>query len=124
MGDATQPLRSRPLKHAAEWIRAAKCPLIVAGGGVLYSAASRALSRFADSIGIPVCETHAGKGSLHFDHALNVGAIGVTGTPSANILAREADLIIGIGTRYSDFHDGIEDGLSASIRPLRQYQCL
>jgi 3D-(3,5/4)-trihydroxycyclohexane-1,2-dione acylhydrolase (decyclizing) len=91
------------LKHAAEWIRAAKCPLIVAGGGVLYSAASRALSRFADSIGIPVCETHAGKGSLPFDHALNVGAIGVTGTPSANILAREADLIIGIGTRYSDF---------------------
>ena len=91
------------LKRAAEWIRAAKSPLIVAGGGVLYSEASRALSRFADSTGIPVCETHAGKGSLPFDHAQNVGAIGVTGTPSANILAREADLIIGIGTRYSDF---------------------
>ena len=91
------------LNRAAEWIRAAKTPLIVAGGGVLYSGASRALSRFADSTGIPVGETQAGKGSLPFDHALNVGAVGVTGTPSANILARESDLIVGIGTRYSDF---------------------
>ena len=91
------------LGKAAEWIRASKKPLIVAGGGVLYSEASEALAKFADSTGIPVCETQAGKGSLPYDHAQELGAVGVTGTPGANILAREADLIIGIGTRYSDF---------------------
>ncbi len=91
------------LKKAAEWIRAAKKPLIVAGGGVLYSAASGALARFAEATGIPVCETQAGKGALPYDHPQEVGAVGVTGTPGANILAREADLVIGIGTRYSDF---------------------
>lgn len=91
------------LQQAAEWIRAAKRPLIVAGGGVLYSEASGALASFAEATGIPVCETQAGKGSLPYDHPQEVGAIGVTGTPGANILAREADLIIGIGTRYSDF---------------------
>src|SRR5215469_14089995 len=91
------------LKKAAEWIRAAKNPLIVAGGGVLYSEASGALAKFAEATGIPVCETQAGKGALPFDHPQEVGAVGVTGTPGANILAREADLVIGIGTRYSDF---------------------
>ena len=91
------------LKRAAEWIRAAKKPLIVAGGGVLYSEASAALAKFAEATGIPVCETQAGKGTLPYDHPQEVGAVGVTGTPGANILAREADLIIGIGTRYSDF---------------------
>lgn len=91
------------LKKAAEWIRAAKSPLIVAGGGVLYSEASGALARFAEATGIPVCETQAGKGALTYDHPQEVGAVGVTGTPGANILAREADLVIGIGTRYSDF---------------------
>jgi len=91
------------LKRAAEWIRAARRPLIIAGGGVLYSEASAALSKFAERTGISVSETQAGKGSLSYDHPQNVGAIGVTGTPGANILAREADLILGIGTRYSDF---------------------
>jgi 3D-(3,5/4)-trihydroxycyclohexane-1,2-dione acylhydrolase (decyclizing) len=91
------------LKRAAEWIRAAKQPLIVAGGGVLYSEASAALAKFAEAAGIPVSETQAGKGALAFDHPQEVGAIGVTGTPGANILAREADLVLGIGTRYSDF---------------------
>jgi 3D-(3,5/4)-trihydroxycyclohexane-1,2-dione acylhydrolase (decyclizing) len=91
------------LKRAVEWIRAAKKPLIVAGGGVLYSEASEALGSFVQATGIPVAETQAGKGSLSFDHLQEVGAMGVTGTPGANILAREADLIIGIGTRYSDF---------------------
>jgi len=91
------------LQHAAIWICQAKRPLIVAGGGVLYSGASRALASFAESTGIPVCETQAGKGSLAFDHPQELGAVGVTGTPGANILAREADLVIGIGTRYSDF---------------------
>ena len=91
------------LQQAAQWIRRAKQPLIVAGGGVLYSEASRVLASFAEATGIPVCETQAGKGSLPFDHAQEVGAVGVTGTQGANILARDADLVIGIGTRYSDF---------------------
>ena len=89
--------------RAAEWVRNAKKPLIIAGGGVLYSEASAALGRFAEATGIPVCETQAGKGSLPYDHPQQLGATGVTGTPGANILAREADLILGIGTRYSDF---------------------
>ena len=99
--------RSRPdrqlLSKAAEWIRAARRPLIVAGGGVLYSEASQALGEFASRTGVPVVETQAGKGSLAYDHPQELGALGVTGTPGANILAREADLILGIGTRYSDF---------------------
>jgi 3D-(3,5/4)-trihydroxycyclohexane-1,2-dione acylhydrolase (decyclizing) len=80
-----------------------KNPLIVAGGGVLYSKAYDDLADFASQSGIPVAETQAGKGSLRYDHPQAVGAMGVTGTPGANILAREADLVIGIGTRYSDF---------------------
>src|ERR1035438_5574084 len=91
------------LNEAAEWIRSSKHPFIVAGGGVLYSEASETLSKFAGAAGIPVCETQAGKGSLPFDHPQQLGAVGVTGTPGANIVAREADLVIGIGTRYSDF---------------------
>jgi 3D-(3,5/4)-trihydroxycyclohexane-1,2-dione acylhydrolase (decyclizing) len=91
------------LHEAAEWIKGSKKPLIVAGGGVLYSEASPALSKLASTTGIPVGETQAGKGSLPFDHPQQLGAIGVTGTPGANIAAREADLVIGIGTRYSDF---------------------
>src|SRR6185503_18733670 len=91
------------LRQAADWIRAAKAPMIIAGGGVLYSEASNALSNFAKTTGIPVGETQAGKSSLPFDHPQQVGAIGATGTSASNILAREADLIIGIGTRYSDF---------------------
>ena len=91
------------MQRAVEWIRGAKSPLIVAGGGVLYSEASEALSAFAKQTGIPVCETQAGKGALPYDHPQEVGAVGATGTPGANILAREADLVLGIGTRYSDF---------------------
>ena len=88
---------------AAGWVRSSRRPLVVAGGGVIYSEASAALSAFASETGIPVVETQAGKGSLRFDHPQELGAIGVTGTPGANVLAREADLIIGVGTRYSDF---------------------
>jgi 3D-(3,5/4)-trihydroxycyclohexane-1,2-dione acylhydrolase (decyclizing) len=77
--------------------------MIIAGGGVIYSKATEALARFAAKTGIPVGETQAGKGSLPFDHPQNLGAVGVTGTSGANIAAREADLVIGIGTRYSDF---------------------
>jgi len=99
--------RPRPdvqlLQRAVEWIRAAGAPLIIAGGGVLYSEATAALRALAEQTGIPVAETQAGKGAMPYDHPLAVGAVGVTGTPGANILAREADLVIGIGTRYTDF---------------------
>jgi 3D-(3,5/4)-trihydroxycyclohexane-1,2-dione acylhydrolase (decyclizing) len=91
------------LQAAVRKIRGARKPLIIAGGGVIYSEATEALSRFAAQTGIPVAETQAGKGSLCYDHPQSLGAIGVTGTPGANITAREADLVIGIGTRYSDF---------------------
>jgi 3D-(3,5/4)-trihydroxycyclohexane-1,2-dione acylhydrolase (decyclizing) len=91
------------LTRAVQLIRASRKPIIVAGGGVLYSEAHEALAAFAAQTGIPVGETQAGKGSLAYDHPQNLGAIGVTGTFGANIIAREADLVIGIGTRYSDF---------------------
>jgi 3D-(3,5/4)-trihydroxycyclohexane-1,2-dione acylhydrolase (decyclizing) len=99
--------RNRPdrmaLEQAAQWIRASKRPLIVCGGGVLYSEASETLRQWVEQTGIPSGETMAGKGSLRYDHPLNMGAVGATGTLAANRLAKEADLIIGIGTRYSDF---------------------
>ncbi|MBI4604426.1 MAG: 3D-(3,5/4)-trihydroxycyclohexane-1,2-dione acylhydrolase (decyclizing) [Planctomycetes bacterium] len=91
------------LGRAVEWIRSSARPLIVAGGGVLYSEASAALARLVERTGIPVGETMAGKGSLRYDDPRCLGAIGVTGTRGANVIAREADLVIGIGTRYSDF---------------------
>ena len=89
--------------RAVEWIRGAKRPFIVAGGGTIYSEANDALRHFVEQTGIPVGETMAGKGSLRYDHPLCAGAVGVTGTLAANRLAKEADVIIGIGTRYSDF---------------------
>ena len=89
--------------RAVEAIRAAKKPLIVAGGGVLMSEASQALDKFVRQTGIPVGETQAGKGSLAWDHPMEMGAIGATGTLAANRLAHGADLVIGIGTRYADF---------------------
>jgi 3D-(3,5/4)-trihydroxycyclohexane-1,2-dione acylhydrolase (decyclizing) len=99
--------RNRPdralLTEAARVVRASRRPLIVAGGGVIYSAATERLRDLVDATGIPVGETMAGKGSLRFDHPLNLGALGATGTLAANRLARDADLVIGIGTRYSDF---------------------
>lgn len=91
------------LRQAASWIRQSKKPLILAGGGVHYSQAHQALSILVSQTGIPVAETQAGKGSLPFDQAFNLGAMGVTGTPGANRVAAEADLILAIGTRYSDF---------------------
>src|SRR5262249_35276648 len=96
-GDAEAFRRARSL------IRSAKQPLLVAGGGVLYSEAAGSLGKFVAQTGIPVAETQAGKGSLPYDHPQCLGAMGVTGTPGANLLARDADLIIGVGTRYSDF---------------------
>jgi 3D-(3,5/4)-trihydroxycyclohexane-1,2-dione acylhydrolase (decyclizing) len=91
------------LARAVEAIRRAERPLIVAGGGVLMSEAPETLAYFAERTGIPVAETQAGKGSLAWHHPQSVGAIGATGSLAANRLAHAADLVIGIGTRYSDF---------------------
>lgn len=100
---ARQPADRASLERAAEMIRSSKRPLIVAGGGVIYSEACAALARFVERTGIPVGETQAGKGTLPFDHQQNLEAIGVTGTRCANVIARDADLVIAIGTRLSDF---------------------
>ncbi|HEY6041719.1 MAG TPA: thiamine pyrophosphate-binding protein, partial [Anaerolineae bacterium] len=91
------------VKRAAQIIRSSQKPMIVAGGGVIYSEATGALKKFVEQTGIPVGETMAGKGSLAYDHPLSLGAVGVTGSFAANLIARDADLVIGIGTRYSDF---------------------
>jgi 3D-(3,5/4)-trihydroxycyclohexane-1,2-dione acylhydrolase (decyclizing) len=89
--------------EAAALLRGARNPLIVSGGGTIYSEATDALAAFAAATGIPVAETQAGKGSLPFDHPQAAGAIGATGTTDANALAREADVVLGVGTRWSDF---------------------
>jgi 3D-(3,5/4)-trihydroxycyclohexane-1,2-dione acylhydrolase (decyclizing) len=91
------------LARAVELIGLAQRPLIVAGGGVIYSEATAALIDWADACGIPVAETQAGKGSLPYDHPLALGAIGATGTTAANAIAADADVVIGVGTRWSDF---------------------
>lgn len=99
-----RPLPERAVTaRAAEIIASARKPLIIAGGGVHYSGAEEALAALASGTGIPVAESQAGKGSLRYDHPQSVGAIGSTGTTAANALASEADVVIGIGTRYSDF---------------------
>ena len=98
-----RPPDAAALARAIEAIRGAKRPLIVAGGGVIYACAADALRRFVDGTGIPVAETQAGKGSLPYDHPSALGAIGATGTSAANAVAKDADLVIGIGTRWSDF---------------------
>jgi 3D-(3,5/4)-trihydroxycyclohexane-1,2-dione acylhydrolase (decyclizing) len=94
------------LADAIAMIKAAKAPVIVAGGGVIYSGAEATLAAFATAHGIPVVETQAGKSALGFDHALNFGPVGVTGASSANILCAAADLVIGVGTRFQDFTTG------------------
>ncbi|MFI6547267.1 3D-(3,5/4)-trihydroxycyclohexane-1,2-dione acylhydrolase (decyclizing) [Streptomyces prunicolor] len=94
------------LAEAIRAVRASQRPLIIAGGGVHHSRAEAALAEFASATGIPVASTQAGKGSLNHDHPQDVGGIGHTGTATADELARLADLVIGIGTRYTDFTTG------------------
>jgi 3D-(3,5/4)-trihydroxycyclohexane-1,2-dione acylhydrolase (decyclizing) len=98
-----QPPAPEALEQAVSLIHAARRPLIVAGGGVIYSEATAALREFVDAIGVPVCETQAGRGALLSSHPLSLGAVGATGSLAANRLAREADLVLGVGTRWSDF---------------------
>jgi 3D-(3,5/4)-trihydroxycyclohexane-1,2-dione acylhydrolase (decyclizing) len=108
-----QPPAPEALARAVQLIRAAKRPLIVAGGGVIYSEATAALREFVDATAIPVAETMAGRGALVSEHPLSLGAIGATGGSAANRLARDADLVVGIGTRWSDFttasHSAFQD---------------
>ncbi|MGQ0630346.1 MAG: 3D-(3,5/4)-trihydroxycyclohexane-1,2-dione acylhydrolase (decyclizing) [Sporichthyaceae bacterium] len=94
------------LARAVDLLRSAQRPLVVAGGGVTYSGAEQALIAFAEATGIPVADTHAGKGAMPFDHPLAAGPLGATGTTVANTLAREADVVLGVGTRWSDFTTG------------------
>ncbi|KQP26020.1 MULTISPECIES: 3D-(3,5/4)-trihydroxycyclohexane-1,2-dione acylhydrolase (decyclizing) [unclassified Aeromicrobium] len=99
-----RPVPERSLVDvAAETIRSARRPVLVAGGGVHYSQATEALAAFSEATGIPVGQSQAGKGTLVYDHPQCLGAIGSTGTTAANAIARDADLVIGVGTRYSDF---------------------
>jgi 3D-(3,5/4)-trihydroxycyclohexane-1,2-dione acylhydrolase (decyclizing) len=100
------PADARELAAATQLLKGAERPLIVAGGGVLYSQAWDALRAFAEAHGIPVAESHGGKSSLPWDHPLNLGAIGVTGSPAANSIAAEADVVLAIGTRLQDFTTG------------------
>ncbi|PVH30855.1 3D-(3,5/4)-trihydroxycyclohexane-1,2-dione acylhydrolase (decyclizing) [Pararhodobacter oceanensis] len=109
------------LAAMAEAIKSAKRPVIVAGGGVHYSGASETLRRFAEAHNIPVTETQAGKSALPWDHPLNLGPIGVTGGEPANAVCAEADLILGVGTRFQDFTTG-SWGLFA--HPDRRIACL
>ena len=132
-----EPLRIRrrladtcDLADAASLLRSAKRPLIVAGGGVLYSQAWEALAAFAHQHGVPVAETQAGKSSLPWNHPLNLGAIGVTGSPGANQAAREADLVLAVGTRLQDFTTGSHSlfaaarilGLNVQVHDARKWQ--
>lgn len=98
-----RPAAEGAIERAAKLLKGKRKPLIIAGGGVLYASASQELAAFAEAFGIPVAETQAGKSALPWNHPLQVGAIGVTGSLAANRLAQEADVIIGVGTRYSDF---------------------
>lgn len=110
-----QPADAHELDALAAAIRAAKRPLIIAGGGVRYSQAESALAALAEASGVPVAETQAGKGALGWRHPRALGSIGVTGSTAANIAAQEADLIVGIGTRLQDFTTG-----SRSLFPDRR----
>ncbi len=98
-----RPATVAALRDAEEAIRAAKRPLLICGGGVRYSEAHAEFLRFAETLGIPFGETQAGKSAVAWNHPLNLGGIGVTGCSAANEIAKEADLVIGVGTRYTDF---------------------
>jgi 3D-(3,5/4)-trihydroxycyclohexane-1,2-dione acylhydrolase (decyclizing) len=98
-----RPVSDSQLERAAEMIKSAKKPIIICGGGVRYSGAEVELLDFAEKYNIPISETQAGKGIIDWRHPLNLGGIGVTGGKAANVIARDADLVIGVGTRFTDF---------------------
>jgi 3D-(3,5/4)-trihydroxycyclohexane-1,2-dione acylhydrolase (decyclizing) len=104
------------VSRAVALLRTASRPLIVAGGGVIYSEATAELQALAEAAGLPVAETQAGKGSLRYDHPLCVGAIGATGTAAANALAATADVVVGVGTRWSDFSTASRTAFGPGVR--------
>lgn len=112
---ARPPAEPARITAAASLIRGSARPMIVAGGGVHYAGAEDALSDFCTATGIPVGETQAGKGSLPHGHPQLLGAVGSTGTTAANAFAHEADLVIGIGTRYSDFTTASRTAFALSL---------
>ena len=116
--------RPRPdraeIEALAALLREAQAPLIIVGGGVAYADAADAVGRFALNAGVPLAETQSGKGQLAWDHPMNLGAIGVTGTSAANAAAAEADLIIGVGTRLQDFTTGSRQLFARPGRRLAQ----
>ena len=103
---AALPCADEDLAAAAAVLRTAKRPMIVAGGGVLYAQAATSLRAFAETHGVPVAETQAGKGALAWDHAMQMGALGVTGATAANAVAQQADVVLAVGTRLQDFTTG------------------
>ena len=98
-----RPATEAALQEAAEAIRASKKPMLICGGGVRYSEAHAELRHFVEATGIPFADTQAGKSTIEWDHPLALGGVGVTGGGAANEIAKEADLVIGVGTRYTDF---------------------
>ena len=98
-----RPATEAALAEAAEAVRAARKPMLICGGGVRYSEAHTEFRHFAETLGIPFAETQAGKSAIEWTHPLNLGGVGVTGCSAANDIAKEADLVIGVGTRYTDF---------------------
>ena len=98
-----RPVSSSQLERATQLIKSSKKPIIICGGGVRYSEAENELLTFAEKYNIPIAETQAGKGLVSWKHPLNLGGIGVTGGKAANVIGRDADLIIGVGTRFTDF---------------------
>lgn len=98
-----RPVSFSQLDRATELIKSSRKPILICGGGVRYSGAEKQLIEFAEKYNIPIAETQAGKGIVPWNHPLNLGGIGVTGGKAANVIGRDADLIIGVGTRFSDF---------------------
>jgi len=111
---------TREVNDLVAALKASARPLIVAGGGVLYAGAEGRLARLAQTLGVPVAETQGGKGALAWDHPMNLGGIGVTGSSPANDAAAQADLVIGVGTRLQDFTTGSRTLFGAADRKLVQ----
>jgi len=116
----TQPADPREVDELVHLLKAARSPLLICGGGVLYSGAEAALAAFAESTDIPVAETQAGKGALAWNHPCNLGGLGVTGSSAANAAAAAADLVVGVGTRLQDFTTGSRALFRAPGRRLAQ----
>ncbi len=112
------PLSERSVQEALLHLKQARKPLILAGGGVHFSLATEVLQQFAEKFGIPVAETQGGKSALPWDHPMNVGGMGVTGSKAANILAREADLILAVGTRLNDFMTASKRAFNPDVQIL------